>query len=275
MRLPRLPKLPKLPVIRWNPWLGLVALFFLYALAGIFLSLFYALWMERVMNPAGQMVAPLFFGGLLGLAVYGAKRFCMVRWDVPATVLVGLATYVVYLLMWGEFPLRGTAEAFSFWERQLPEAAMALIENWALPARTMLVISVLEVLAIALPPMYMAFRRAGVFLHHYNRWAKLKVLDYGFIPFHDHELDRLAAGSAEVFIRKNIDLTGHKRIHCVALCYIDEKLTEYLAVFKAGWSRQGAIEKGSLLLLAVLPMEKISHLQDALYEIHRESEFED
>lgn len=264
----------KIYAIRWNPAVALVALFFLYILAGVLLSLLYGFWMERVGNPAGRFVAPFIFGALLGCVVFGLKRFFTVRLNAPAGVVVLMGCAAVYFLMWGEFPMRGPTEVFAFWERELPEAMRDFIYNWDLPVRTMQVLGVGEVLAIFVPPLVMALRRAGIFLRRYNRWAKLKVLDYGFIPFHDHELDRLVGGDVNTLLRKPIDLTGHRRIHCAALCYAGDKLTEYFTLFKASWNRQGYIEKGPLLLLTVFPMEKIAQLQDDLYEIHRESEFE-
>jgi len=243
--------------------------------AGIILGFFYEFFMERMANPAGRFVAPFAFGALWAGVVYGLKRLFTVRLDIPAGLAVAVGCALVYFLAWGDFPLRGPAPVFGFWERELPEAARDLIVGWDLPGRTSLFLGLGEVLAIAVPPLVMGLRRAGVFLRPYNRWAKLKVLDYGFTPFHDHELDRLLQGDVTILLRKPIDLTGHRRIHCAALCYVDDELTEYFAVFKAGWNRQGHIEKGSLLILTAFPQDRMERLQDDLYEIHRESEFPD
>jgi hypothetical protein len=261
--------------IKWNPFLGLAALLVLFGAAGVLFSFFYDFLMEGLNNPAGRFVAPFLFGALLAVTVFGLKRFFTVRLDMLACLAVVLGCAAVYFLAWGEFPLRGPAPEFSFWERELPEAVRNMITDWSLPSRTAYIWGLGEALAIALPPVITSLRRAGVFMPRYNRWAKLKILDYGFTPFHDHELDRLAQGDVPTLLRKPIDLTGHRRIHCAALCYAGDELTEYFAVFKAAWNRQGYIEKGSLLLLTVFPADRIETLQDDLYEIHRESELAD
>jgi len=258
--------------IKWNPAVALVALFFSFVIAATILSSFYVTFMGRMANPFGQMAAPFVLGAMLGGAVYGFKRIFTMRWDTLAGGVIVLGCLTVYVLAWSGFPLRGPLEIFEFWERDMPEAMADMIYQWNLPERVHRAAGIIEGIAIAVPPLYMAFRRAGVFMKRYNRWAKLCVLDYGFQPFHDHELDQLAAGEHEVLLRKNIDLTGHNRIHCVATCYADGDLTEYLAVFKAGWNRHGQIEHGKLLLLTLLPTERIQYIIDALYQIHRESE---
>ncbi|MCL2203480.1 MAG: hypothetical protein FWB88_06040 [Defluviitaleaceae bacterium] len=248
--------------IRFHPIIGLVALFFAFSLLGIILSFAYQAWMGSAYNIAARVFAPVLFGAGLGGAVFGLKRLFKVTWGFLAFLCALGGCAVVYALMWEGFPLRGEVEAFAILEREIPGLAMQAI--WAL-----------EAAAIALPPLYMALRRAGIYLPGYNRWAQVRLMDYGFKPFTDTELDRLAAGETEIFMKKPIDLTGLNRIHAVGLCYVDKRLTEYLAVFKANWDRQGNMEKGPLLLLAAMPIEKIEDLQGVLYEIHRESESED
>ncbi|MCL2603700.1 MAG: hypothetical protein FWD90_04400 [Defluviitaleaceae bacterium] len=260
--------------IRWNPAVGLAALLVTYFLAGVLLSFVYAVWMGGMENLIARAVAPVFFGGLLAGAVFGIKRFFKVTLNIIALPVVIAGSAAVYFLMWGEFPLRPDAEiAFilALDEREFPDLITRVIGERALSVIAMRIIGALEAAVIALPPLYTAVRRAGVFLPRYNRWADLRLMDYGFIPFSDRELDKLAAGELEeVFLRKHIDLTGLKRIHAVALCYANKQLTEYLAVFKADWNKRGRIEKGPLLLLAELTVEQIEDLQGLLYEVHRE-----
>ncbi|MCL2364382.1 MAG: hypothetical protein FWC71_06955 [Defluviitaleaceae bacterium] len=260
--------------IKWNPAVALVALFFSFVVVAAILSSIYVSFMGRMANPFGQMVAPFILGAALGGTVFGLKRLFTVRWDIPAGLVIVLGCLTVYVMAWNGFPLRGPLEIFEFWQRDMPEAVADMVYRWELPERVHRAAGIIEGVAIAVPPLFMAFRRAGVFMKRHNRWAKLKVLDYGFQPFHDHELDQLAVGDSEVLLRKGIDLTGHNRIHCIATCYVDDTLTEYLAVFKAGWNRHGQIEHGSLLLLTLYTPERIQSLVDALYEIHRESEVE-
>jgi hypothetical protein len=259
---------------RWNPAVGLLALFFLYVLAGILLSFAYSVYMERMENLAGLAIAPVFFGAMLGGAVFGLKRFFKIVFDLPALIMIIGGSTAVYFMMWGGFPLRGEAEFLALAEWEMPEILAEIIGEWELPVIAMRLLGILEAAAIALPPVYMAFKRTGVYLPRPNRWADVRLMDYGFIPFTDRELDKLAVGNTDIFMRKPIDLTGLERIHGVALCYVDNRLTEYLAVFKADWNRQGYIEKGQLLLLIALTVEQIEALQAALYEIHRESENE-
>ncbi|MCL2501257.1 MAG: hypothetical protein FWE90_13120 [Defluviitaleaceae bacterium] len=262
--------------IRWNPAVGLAALLVLYILAGVLLSFIYSAWMEAIGNFAARIIAPVLFGALLAGAVFGIKRFFKVTWNALALLAVIAGSAAVYFLMWGEFPLRAETEIAalaSLDERGFPDLVMRFIGERELSVIAMRMIGAVEAAVIAIPPVFMGFRRAGVFLPRYNRWADLRLMDYGFIPFSDRELDKLAMGNVEeVFLRKHIDLTGLKSIHAVALCYADNRLTEYLAVFKADWNKRGRMEKGSLLLLAVLTVEQIEDLQALLYEIHREAE---
>jgi hypothetical protein len=242
---------------RWNPALGFAALFVLYVLAAVALGSAYQMWMERIHNLAGRLAGPVLFGCLLAGAAFGIKRAFKITWDIAAFLVTLAGSLGVYYLFWDGWPLRGDTGPVAFMD-------------WELTGNAILILWALEAAVIALPPLYVAFRRAGVFLRRYNRWADLRLLEYGFVPFTDHELDRLALGETEAILRKPIDLTGLSRIHAIAFCYVDKELTEYIAVFKAGWDRQGGMERGALLLLTALTTEKIEALQGELYEIHRE-----
>lgn len=253
--------------------MGLAALFFLYILAGVILSFIYSFWMGHISNLAARIFAPVFFGGLMGGTVFGLKRFFKITLNIPAFPVVLVGSMAVYFLMWGEFPLRGVIELSIIDEWEMPDIVMRVLGGRDLSAIVVYMLGALEAAVILVPPLYMAFRRSGIYLHRYNRWANVRLLDYGFIPFSDYELDKLAVGDTGVFLHKPIDLTGLKRIHVVALCYVNNQLTEYLAVFKGDWNKQGYMEKGPLLLLTTLTVEKIEGLQGILYEIHRESEF--
>jgi hypothetical protein len=262
----------KLHNIRLNPALGLAALLLSYILTGLLLSFAYSIWMGHIGNLTARIFAPVFFGGLLGGAVFGIKRLFKITLNIPAFLVVFLGSMAIYFIMWGEFPLRSGPDLTFLEDRELPDIVMRVLGGRDLSVIVAYIIGVLEAAVIAVPPLYTALRRSGIFLQRYNRWASVRLMDYGFIPFSDPELDKLAVGDMDIFLRKPIDLTGLERIHAVALCYADNQLTEYLAVFKADWNKQGRIEKGPLLLLAVLTVEKTEDLQAVLYEIHRESE---
>jgi hypothetical protein len=240
---------------RWNPAAGLGALLVLFVLAGVVLSFAYLFWMEYIHNLAGRLAGPVLFGAGLGGAVFGIKRFFRITLDIPAFALVFVGGALVFFLLWGGFPLRGDIAI--------------VVGDWILPERVIPVVGALEAAFIALPPLYAACRRAGVYLRRYDCWAGLRLMEYGFVPFSDAELDRLAMGEYKVILRKPIDLTGLERVHAVGLCYADKEITEYLAVFKASWDKQGNIEKGPLLLLTALTAEGIEDLQGGLYDIHR------
>lgn len=261
--------------LRWHPVIGLVLLFVAFVLTGMLFGLIYTSLMDGFVHLAARILAPLLFGAIMAFAVYGFKWVFKVTYNIPAFFVILCGCAAVYFFMWGEFPLRGAAEFFSFESLELPELFMRIIGERELTVIFNRIIAVSEVLVLTVPLLYIAFKPAGVFLKKYNRWAKLRIMDYGFIPFTDRELDKLAAGSMDIFVRKPIDLTGLKRIHAVALCYVDDTLTEYLAVFKADWNKRGQIEKGSRLLLAVLTVEQTEELQNLLYEIHRENYHED
>lgn len=223
------------------------------------LGLIYRNAADTLTHPAARICAPVLLGAALGSVVFGWKRFFKVTWNIPAFAVVLLGIFVWYTIFWGAFPLRGEFEPITFMEWEAPEILMQIL-------------AALEAAVVFLPSLYIAIRPAGVYLPRYNRWAKIQLLDYGFKPFTDYELEKLSAGDTDVFQHKPIDLTGLNRIHGVALCYADKKITEYLAFFKAGWDRQGYIEKGKLLLLAPFTLDTVEELQATLYELHRESE---
>jgi len=259
---------------RFKPVVGLLALFLLYVLAAVILSAVYRVWMARMENVALLIAGPGLFGLLLGAAVFGLKRFFKVVLDIPAFLVVLLGCALVYVLMWDGVPLRGVEEVLVIGELELPEIAgqTLTVGNWELPGIVSQIIAWLEALVIVFPPLYAAFKRAGYYLRKYNRWADVRLLEYGFVCFTTRELDRLSGGDVNIIADKTVDLTGLNRIHAIALCYVNNRATEYLAVFNAVWDRRGNIEKGALLLLVMLTTEKIDNLLDVLHERHRETE---
>jgi len=239
---------------------GLGLLYVGVSLVGIVLSFLYRFAMYA-QHPFGvRFFAPFVFGVVLAGAVFGLKRFFKVTWGVAALGVVAFAFLGIYFMVWNGFPLRG---AFIF----------PPIGDWEVPEMVPRLVAYGEAAVVTLPALFYAVRSSGVYLPGDNRWARVRLLDYGFRPFTDRELEQLSVGNTALFERKPIDLTGLNSIHAVGLCYANKTLTRYLAVFNAAWNRQGYIERGRLLLLAPLQtVEAVEDLQARLYELHRESE---
>ena len=244
---------------RWHPLAGLSLFYFLFVLAGLILSVVYRFFVETSEAIITPFLAPIIMGIVLAGLVFGLKRFFKITWNIPALCVVLFAFTAVYFIMWGALPLQ---------EALLPPTLF----TWETPTIAHQIVAWLEVLVIISPALFFACQPSGVYLPNYNRWARIRLLDYGFKPFSDYELEQLSAGETDCFEHKPIDLTGLDRINGVALCYVDKKMTEYIAIFKANWNRQGYIERGKLLLLTPLTFETIELLQARLYTLHRESE---
>jgi len=124
-----------------------------------------------------------------------------------------------------------------------------------------------EFLIIVIPPIAAAYATTGLYLIELNSWVKEKLMNYGFTAFDDYELDRLAAGDINVILEKPLEAQGGP-MHTVAVCYHKNEPTDFIAIHKAYWDKDGVLTKGRHVMTVKLDQEKIDTLDAGLQAKH-------
>jgi len=124
-----------------------------------------------------------------------------------------------------------------------------------------------ELFVIVVFPIMVAYASVGLYLAEQGAWVQEKLMNYGFSAFDDEELDRLASGEIDVILQKPLETRG-ETMNAVAVCYHKGEPTEFIALYKAGWDRDGTLTKGRHLMTVKLGIEKIDELDAGLQAIH-------
>ncbi|MCL2378500.1 MAG: hypothetical protein FWC77_05160 [Defluviitaleaceae bacterium] len=124
-----------------------------------------------------------------------------------------------------------------------------------------------ELLVIAVFPIMVAYSSVGLYLAEQGAWVQEKLMNYGFSAFDDDELDQLASGDIDVILQKPLESQGEP-MHAIAVCYHKGEPTEFIAIYKAGWDRDGTLAKGRHIMTVKLGVEQIDALDAGLQAKH-------
>ena len=284
--------------IRLHPVAGLAIFFFAYVLLGLVGAIGYLLWMDRIGHLLGWVLGPVLFGAVLCGLVMGLKRLLHIVQDVVSVVLVTVGTLLVFYFAWAMFSALWVGRNFIYDELHMlgnlgrvlsltGEVVAGHLRNPPNFAEELRVINyfgtfyvmeevvtgpllwaawLIEALVVVGMPIIIATQSAGVLLPELNTWAEAQVLDYGFVPFEDHELARLTQGDIQVVLNKPQDIQGASYINAVAPCLVKGAPTGYLAVFDATWNASGTVDRGRLIIVAYVGRERMKLLLNGLGE---------
>ena len=281
--------------------LGLIILFAAFTFLGIILSYFYVLFQSNIHDVWINVIAAFAVGALFALMVWGLKRLLKVTNNALSVIVVVLSLVIVMYVMWSmwialvyERFLFGIeyrvfadfGEFFRITRRMIFEhhgsnVARELVSDlrfineqgtWYINDNVwsgfMLTgVWIGEFLVITIPPIMAAYATAGIYLTELNAWVQEKLMNYGFTAFDDYELDRLAAGDIQVILDKPLEARNGP-MNAVAVCYLDDEPTEFIAVYKATWDNEGVLTKGRHIMTVKLGLDKIDALDVGLQAIH-------
>jgi len=124
-----------------------------------------------------------------------------------------------------------------------------------------------ETLIIAVIPILAAYASAGLFINELNSWVGQRLMNYGFSAFDDYELDRIASGDIDAIIEKPLE-TRNGPMSAVAVCYLKDEPTEFIAIYNASWDKDGALSKGRHIMTVQIGADKIDALDVGLQAKH-------
>jgi len=124
-----------------------------------------------------------------------------------------------------------------------------------------------ELLVMIVFPLMVAYASVGLYLAEQGAWVQEKLMNYGFSAFDDEELDRIASGDIDVILQKPLEAQG-EAMNALAVCYHKGDPTDFVALYKAGWDRDGALIKGRHVMTVKLGIDKIDALDAGLQSIH-------
>ena len=124
-----------------------------------------------------------------------------------------------------------------------------------------------ETLILLLIPILAAYASAGLFITELNAWVEERLMNFGFTAFDDHELDRIGMGEIEPILEKPLE-TKNGPMSAIAVCYHKGEPTDFIAIYKAHWDKEGALAKGRHVMTVNLGAEKIDALDAGLQAKH-------
>ena len=277
--------------------LGLIVLFVAFTPIGAILSYFYIMFQVNAHDIWVNIIANFVFGLVLAALVWIIKRLMRITNDVMSIVVVILSLGVIVYVMWNIWfvlmvemlYLHRNIQVFSDMGRLLNETRVnifgggyqSFIENlryyntrgtWSLNGNQWygLMLSAVwvgELLVIVVFPLMVAYASVGLYLAEQGAWVQEKLMNYGFSAFDDYELDQLASGDIDVILQKPLETQG-EAMNAVAVCYHKGEPTEFIAIYKAGWDKDGSLTKGRHIMTVKLGIEKIDTLDAGLQAIH-------
>ena len=275
--------------------LGLIVLFAVFTFLGIVLSYFYLLAQVNIHRFWGHIIAVFAMGAVLALIVWLVKRLMKITNNVMSLIVIIISLVIVIYVMWGMwFALMIEMLYFRVDVRvfasmgSLVERARGIIFNpseffehlgyfnrrgtWSFDGNQFngLPLGLLwasEVLVIIVFPITTAYAAAGLYLTELNAWVQERLMNYGFSAFDDYELDRIASGDIDTILEKPLESQGGP-MNAVAVCYHKNEPTEFVAIYKAYWDKNGVLSKGRHIMTIKLDPEKIDALDAGLQAAH-------
>ena len=290
--------------------LGLIAMFIIFIVFGMVLNYVYIVLQDVIPNLLLAGLAGVGYGFVLLCVVMFLKRILKITSNVPACILIILAMLFIYYMNWTMFialwiPRFGfeiNGELVYYYMRPILDFRMYMDSIWwiltdvpegrithliedirflnevgtwgtggaAWTGARIGIVWVGEFLIMFILPVYAAAVTWGLFLHEKNAWADTRLLPYAFAIFDKQSLTRIEEGDIQAIIEQPL-ASSSTGIMAVALCYVNEERTEYIAVFNASFDKKGEMNSGSLQASARLTLEKIDELVKTLEEKYTET----
>ena len=276
--------------------LGLIILFMVFTPIGVVLSYFYIMFQVNAHIIWLNIISNFVFGLVLAALVWLIKRLLRITNDVMSLVVVILSLAVIIYVMWSmwfalmtEMLYRGNRDFDTFADigrmvyitrYHLSDRSNFMVDlryfnnrgTWSLNSTqwngmTLSAVWAAEFLVMVSFPLMVAYASAGLYLHELRAWVKEKFMNYGFSAFDDEELDRLASGDIDVVLQKPLEAQGGP-MNAIAVCYHRGDPTEFIAVYKSTWDRDGNLTKGRHVMTVKLGLENIDALDTGLQRIH-------
>jgi len=276
-------------------FLGLIVLFVVLTVVGVVLSYFYIVFQVRIHDIWGNIVANFVLGLIFAVTVFAVKRLFKITNNAMSVVVVILSLVVILWAMWTlwfvlmermlyhhmNLSVFGDMGRFVGWSRAQISSSTSFWDlltyynargTWTLEGSNWVGLRLWgvwagEALIITIPPLIAAYMAAGLYLIELNAWVTEKLMNYGFTAFDDYEMDRLASGDINVVLEKQLETQGGP-MNAVAVCYHKNEPTDFLAVYKATWDKDGILAKGRHLMTVKLDQDKIDRLDTELQAKH-------
>jgi len=275
--------------------LGLLILFAVYTALGVLLGFFYVIFQTRVHDVWGNVIAVAVFAGLLGGVAWIVKRLCKITNNAMAMILVAIGTAIVLYVVWtmwivvifelfyrsGEnlgvgdigFVLSEVRymtfvnQEFVRFIRHFNDTGTWTIDGDVWYGAILWAVWGVETIVIAVIPIIAALSSAGLYIAEVGGWVDERLMNYGFVAFDDYELESIGAGDINAIIEKPLEIRN-STMNAVAVCYHKGEPTDYIAIYKAHWDKEGALSKGKHIMTVQLGAEKIDTLDAALQAKH-------
>jgi len=275
--------------------LGLIMLFIIFTPLGIVLSYFYIFFQANIHYLWLNIIAVIVVGGILAAIVFIIKRIFKITNNIMSVIVVAISLAIIVFVMWNmwfvlmfeRFVLERDMHVFSdlgefvsltremiFVDPEFMNFLRLFNEygTWHINYNTwtgamLAIVWVAELLGVVVLPLLAAYAAAGLFITELNAWVEERLMNFGFSAFDDYELDRLASGDINVILEKSLE-TRNGQMNAVAVCYHNDEPTDYIAVYRAHWDKEGALAKGRHIMTVQLGQEKIDTLDAALQAKH-------
>jgi len=280
-------------------FLGLVVLFIAFTLLGIILSFFYVIFQTSVHDIWANIIAAFVFGVVLAVIAWITKRLMKVDNDFMSVVVVLLGLAIILYLMWymwfsvmfayldyragileaqrgvsdlgavisGTRGLMSEGASFIYFLQGFNRYVVMYINETALSGVLRWVVWGGETIIIVIFPIMAAYASAGLFIKELNSWVDERLMNYGFSAFDAHELDRIATGDIDTIIDKPLEARNGP-MSAVAVCYLKNEPTDFIAIYKASWDNEGNLSKGRHTMTVELGADKIDALDIGLQARH-------
>ena len=287
--------------IKTNNLPGLIVLFLVFTLAGVALSYFYIMFQINAHEIWSNIAANFVVGLVLAAIVWIIKRALCITNNGMSLFVVILGLVVIVFVMWNMWFVlmyevlyrrpqiyghRGEIDAIADMGYMIRATGDMLRSGnftsnlryynargtWSIGGNTwtgwwLSAVWAGELLVMTVFSIMAAYASVGLYLAEKRAWVKVKLMNYGFSAFDDRELDRLASGDIDVILSKPLETRG-EAMSAIAVCYHRGEPTEFIAVYKAGWDRDGALTKGRHIMTVKLGIEKIDALDAGLQVTH-------
>ena len=279
---------------------GLLVLFAALTPLGVILSYFYIFFQANIHHIWINVIAAIVTGCILAGTVWIIKRFMKITNNILSVIVTALSLVIIVYVMWNmwfalmierfgvgynnvprEMRLLGDLGEFIGLTRQMIFSDSEFIGHlrhfngegtWHINYNTwtgamLYMVWAGELLIITVLPLLAAYAAAGLFIKELDAWVEERLMNYGFTAFDDYELDRIAAGDIDAILEKPLE-TRNGAMSAVVVCYHRGDPTEFIAVYKAHWDKEGALSKGRHIMTVRLGLEKIDALDTGLQAKH-------
>jgi len=275
---------------------GLIALFLLFIPAGIIVHYVYIGTANLIGNIWLHVFASIGAGFALFAVVDFLKKLFKITNNTGAIVAVALGLPLIHYLKWvfyivflytGLNPFLDAPEFFQETWHLITNYSIGEFINfmqelneigWTLSmfgfetdmqGALLWVIWVVELVIMAGFPIVAATTVAGVYLYSHNAWAKPRYLDYFFEEFSKEERELIIAGNINLILEKPTAIpVQHTTYSTVAVCYIKNEPTEYIALYTSNVDDKGKPGYTPISGAINVGKDKIAELEAQLAEKH-------